>query len=115
MLDLDVQDEKAIAALSNEEAKNAVRWLRDRGRDEDASRVAEVAGVHETPSEPPTDPGQVPVAPAPEGLPEGFSNFNVDEVLDWVGEDSVRAGLALQAELERDNPRKGVTDVLEAE
>lgn len=38
---------------------------------------------------------------------------SVSEVLDWVGDDPDRALEALERELQRDKPRKGVVEVLE--
>lgn len=41
------------------------------------------------------------------------SDMTAQEVSDWVGDDVVRAGQALQLEMERDEPRKGLTSHLE--
>ncbi len=52
-------------------------------------------------------------APAPvvndSGVPEG----TVDEILDWVGDDSEKAQKALDAENEKSNPRKTLVSALE--
>lgn len=48
-------------------------------------------------------------AAAPEAVPDG----NVDEVLDWVGADKVRAQRALEAEQAKATPRVTLVDALE--
>lgn len=116
-LKLDVDDKQAVAALSDEEARNAFVYFRDRGMHEQA-RVVLQAHPSADPGSPapPTDPGVVPgVEPEPSVLPEGFEDFTVKQVIEWAGDSEGLQAMALTAELEREEPRKGVLEAFGVE
>lgn len=79
---------------SNEEAEANLSYLRQREMNKEVARIEELRGVESAPSDDGID----------------VSDMNVDEVLDWVGDDLDRARQALDAE----NMDKGRTTLVEA-
>lgn len=115
---VDVNDKDAVKALDEEQAVNAIRWFRDRGRDAEADQLQEATKADVPDAKAPTATNPVE-EPTVDTLPNGFETFNVQEVLDWVSEpddeDAVaaRATVALAEEMGRPDPRKGVVEALD--
>jgi hypothetical protein len=101
----DVTTRGAIAHLQSP-------WMRRRGvRPAEPGDLAPPA--HETPAEAPTETGPAAVEatepiPPPAGSADGVPGGSAGDVLAWVGDDPARARQALDAEQQRDKPRKGV-------
>lgn len=98
----------------DEEAEYNVAYLQARNRYDEANAILEARGEDKGPVPEDTSvqlEGGVEPAAAPASELEGMT---VDEVLDWVDEDAVRAAQALAHENEQDKPRKGVVEELEA-
>lgn len=74
---------------------------------EDAENPAPAA---EEPQEAPVAPEEPEAQESAEELPEGLT---VEKTLEWVGDDGTRAQVALDAENERDKPRKWALKELE--
>jgi hypothetical protein len=91
--EIDVEEAKDWDA---KEAALNDRYLRDRGRDVEADRAAELRGDS-------TD------EVSPDDVPSG----NIDQVLEWVGDDADRAKRALDAEEVSEKPRVSLMDSLE--
>lgn len=106
-------DVSKAASWDEDEARLNIQYLKDRSREDLVETVLELRGGAD-PTPDPAPATDVP-EPTPESTPENLDSMTVAEALEWAGDDEVRGGLVLQAEMERDVPRKGILEAFEAE
>lgn len=99
------------ASWSQEEADYNIMYLSQRAKDDEIARIRAIRGGEVDPE--PVEVQAEVLEDEGNGMPD-FAHMKADDVLDWVGDDTVRAGQAYSAEMERDKPRKGVVEELEA-
>lgn len=108
MKEINVEDAKK---WDDEEAAYNVQYLQSRSRYDEANAILAARGEDAGPTPEDTsiqlEGGAEPAASELDGM-------TVDEVLDWVDDDPVRAAQALAHENDQDKPRKGVVEELEA-